>query len=106
MYLQLDDFLTGITGGTTDMEIPGLGTIQVRALEFGEVQAIRTKAGDDEMQLSLHSVLVGMVAPALSEEHLTALHKARPGVIAAISTRILELSGMTDNSEKKVGIGS
>ena len=106
MYLKLDDFLTGITGGTTDLEIKGLGTVKLRALEFGEVQAIRQAAGDDDMQSAKLSVLAGMVEPKLTEAHLAALDKARAGVIGLISQRVLGISGMTAEAEKKVGNGS
>lgn len=106
MYLELDDFLAGITGGTTDIEIKGLGLVKIRALEFAEVQAIRQKAGDDDLQLTKLSVLVGMVEPKLTEAHLAALDKARAGVIGLISQRVLEISGMTSEAEKKAGTGS
>ena len=106
MYLELDEFFTGITGGTADLDI-GIGIVKVRALEFVEVQAIRQEAGDDELQLSLLSIVTGLVEPKLDHEHLSRLNKARPGVISAISRRILQLSGLTEDGEKKqVGTGS
>ena len=106
MYLELDEFFTGITGGTADLDI-GIGIVKVRALEFVEVQAIRQEAGDDELQLSLLSIVTGLVEPKLDHEHLSRLNKARPGVISAISRRILQLSGLTEDGEKKQdGTGS
>ena len=106
MYLELDEFFTGITGGTSDLDI-GIGIVKVRALEFVEVQSIRQEAGDDELQLSLLSIVTGLVEPKLDHEHLSRLNKARPGVISAISRRILQLSGLTEDGEKKqVGTGS
>ena len=105
-YLELDEFFTGITGGTADLDI-GIGIVKVRALEFVEVQAIRQEAGDDELQLSLLSIVTGLVEPKLDHEHLSRLNKARPGVISAISRRILQLSGLTEDGEKKQdGTGS
>ena len=106
MYLELDEFFTGITGGVSDLDI-GIGIVKVRALEFVEVQAIRQEAGDDELQLSLLSIVTGLVEPKLDHEHLSRLNKARPGVISAISRRILQLSGLTEDGEKKQdGTGS
>ena len=106
MYLELDEFFTGITGGTSDLDI-GIGIVKVRALEFVEVQSIRQEAGDDELQLSLLSIVTGLVEPKLDHAHLARLNKARPGVISAISRRILQLSGLTEDGEKKqVGTGS
>ena len=106
MYLELDEFFTGITGGVSDLDI-GIGIVKVRALEFVEVQSIRQEAGDDELQLSLLSIVTGLVEPKLDHEHLSRLNKARPGVISAISRRILQLSGLTEDGEKKQdGTGS
>jgi hypothetical protein len=105
MYLNLDDFLTGITGGTADLDI-GIGVVKVRALEFAEVQAIRHQAGDDDLMAALLTAMTGLVEPKLSREHLEQLNHARAGVIGTISRRILELSGMAEEAEKKVGTGS
>ena len=105
-YLSIDDFFIGITGSAGDLELSGLGTVKVRSLEALEVQQIRAQAGDNEMEMSFLSIVYGMVEPALSRDHLEQLHRAKPGVIAAITRRIMELSGMVEDSEKKVGTGS
>lgn len=105
-YLSADDFLTGIQGGETDMEIDGLGVICVRSLTTTEVQFINTTATGDNMRLSMLAIRYGMVAPTLTDDHLSALEAAKPGVIALIAKRIMDLSGMGADFEKKVGSGS
>lgn len=105
-YLNIDDFFTGITGGEDDLELPGLGSVRVRSLEALEVQQIRQQAGDNDMEMSFLSIVAAMVEPKLDREHIEKLHRAKPGVIALLTRRIMELSGMVDESEKKVGSGS
>jgi hypothetical protein len=105
-YLSIDDFFSGITGSAEDLALPGLGTVRVRSLEAIEVQQIRAQAGDNEMEMSFLSIIFGMVEPALSREHLEQLHRAKPGIVATITRRIMELSGMVEDSEKKAGSGS
>jgi len=105
-YLNIDDFLTGITGGEDDLELPGLGSVRVRSLEALEVQQIRQQAGENDMEMSFFSIVAAMVEPKLDRDHIEKLHHAKPGVIALLTRRIMELSGMVDESEKKVGNGS
>jgi hypothetical protein len=105
-YLSADDFLVGITGGTDDLSIPGVGTIKVRALDYIDVQRINKESAGDEMQAGFLMACSGIVEPKLSADHLAQLQKARPGVIALISKRVSELSGMREDIEKKAGNGS
>lgn len=105
-YLSADDFLTGITGGTEDLTIPGVGTIKVRALDYLDLQRINREAGGDEMQAGFLMAAVGIAEPKLSEQQLEQLQKARPGVIAQISKRVSELSGMSKSAENLAGAGS
>lgn len=99
-YLSTDDFLAGILGESVDYEVAGLGTIKLRSLEMVEVQKIRAATADD-IDTAMQTVIYGMVEPKLSTENLAALGKARPGVINQIGRRIMELSGMVDDDEKK-----
>ena len=105
-YLSADDFLTGIVGGEEDIELTGIGKVRIRSLEALEIQQIRAQAADDEMQMSFLAVLQGLVEPELSADHLSAIQRAKPGIIAILTRRIMEISGMGEDFEKKVGIGS
>lgn len=105
-YLNIDEFLTGIVGGIEDFEIAGLGIIQIKALDYLDVKNITTESKGDELQAGLLIAFKGIVEPKLSVENLEQLGKAKPGIIALISKRVSQLSGMSEDSEKKVGIGS
>lgn len=105
-YLNLDEFLTGIIGGTEDFVIEGLGTIKIKALDYLDIKEITTQSKNDDLEAGLLMVFKGIAEPKLSMENLEQLGKAKPGLIAAISKRVSQLSGMSEDSEKKVGIGS
>lgn len=105
-YLSTDDFLIGIQGGETDVELDGLGTVRIRSLTTVEVQGMNTSAKGDEMHLSILAILTAMVQPRLTQEHLTMLETAKPGIVAILARRVMELSGMGGDFEKKVGTGS
>ncbi len=106
-YLNIDDFFTGILGSEEDLEIADVGTVRVRSLETVEVQQIRAAAGDDEMDMTVRSVICAMVQPKLTADHIERLYKAKPGAIQKIARRIMELSGMIDDGDSpKAGAGS
>jgi len=56
--------------------------------------------------MGLKMAQAGIVTPALTTEQAERLQDSNPGVVAAISKRIAELSGMAEDVEKKVGDGS
>lgn len=105
-YLSADDLLTGIVGGTKDVNIEGLGTVQVRALEYVELKVIDTEAAGDPMRAGLLIAMRGLESPKLGPDRIAQFEKARPGVIATISKAVSELSGLGDDREKKAGSGS
>lgn len=105
-YLSADELLTGIIGGTKDVVIDGLGSVQVRAIEYMEMKLIRQEAEDDEMRAALLLVIRGLEQPKLEGAQLDSLEKARPGVIVALAKAVQELSGLGADIEKKVGTGS
>lgn len=105
-YLSVDDFLLGIQGGETDVELDGIGVVRVRSLTTVEVQAMNTTARGDEMRLSLLAIQTALVQPPLTAGHITMLETAKPGAVAVLARRIMELSGLGAEFEKKVGIGS
>ena len=105
-YLSIDDFLLGIQGEECDVELAGLGVVRVRSLEAVEVQQISTTAAGDNMQMSMLAILSAMVQPKLDADALAALQKAKPGPIATLAQKIMAISGMGVDFEKKVGNGS
>lgn len=104
--LTAEDFVTGITGITEDLTIPGLGTIRVKSLSVLEVKQIDAKAKGDQIETGLLMASSGIAEPKLSSEQLDQLQNARPGIIAQISRRVAQLSGMTAEADPLVGAGS
>lgn len=100
-YISADDFLTGVLGQAADFEVSGVGTVQVRSLTFAEVRSINQAHKGDEEGIALAAVVTGLVQPALSAEQAARLEQARPGVVAELSQRIMQLSGMMDDLPAK-----
>lgn len=104
-YLSTDDFLAGILGEEVEYEIEGLGTVLIRSLQTVEVQRLR-KQYEDEVDMMLGAVMLGLVEPKLQPEHITQLQAAKPGVLNSLGNRIMQISGMVEDAEKKAGSGS
>lgn len=104
--ISKNDFLTGITGKPVELEVPDLGTVKVKALDYLDVQNLVAECGDDQLKLGLMIAFKGLVDPKLDSPEQ--LQIAKPSVIRTISKRVQELSGMVDAAdlEKKVGNGS
>ena len=105
-YVNADDFLLGIVGGAADLEISGVGTIRVRAIDYMDLDRINREAQGNEIMAGFLMASAAIVEPQLTEEQLQLLQKARPGVIAAISKRVQELSGIREDMENLAGGGS
>lgn len=106
-YLNADEFLGGIIGKTEDHEIPGVGTILIRSLDYADVRIIEGQAKGDNLLSALLMAQACIVEPKLSKDQLQQLEKGLPGVIGAISTHAATLSGLRDaDIEKKAGDGS
>jgi len=93
-YLTKADFLAGITLKPQDLEIDGLGTVQVRGLGLAEMNEIRAAIGDNELLLVVHGAHRGLVNPQLSLEDLALLGQANPLVVSEIGKKVFEISGM------------
>lgn len=106
MYLSTDDFLAGIVGGETDVELPGIGTVRVRSLTTLEAEQINAQAKGNNMQISLLAIQTALVKPQLSADNLSKLEQAKPGVVSLLTQRIMALSGMGDDFLTVAGAGS
>ena len=92
-----------------DVEIPGVGTVRVRALSRAEVLMVR-KATDNADSVDGPRVLVlerkmlaaAMVDPVLSEAEVGAWQQvSAAGELDTVMTVIQRLSGMLDDSAKE-----
>lgn len=113
MYVSRDDFLKALTITEEDFEVPGLGTVRIKPLSLSDRAAIQKantgKDGQlDVLEMQTAALIAGMVEPKLTGDDVTALRAGRPGVIDAITLRVMETSGMepSETFEKKVGSGS
>lgn len=108
-YLGNAEFLASLAKQEHDHEIPGVGVVRIRSLTTREVHDLRHRymsKGDDQVGMfQIESLLMAMVDPKLSKENLEAMLEGRPGIIANISDRILELSGLTEESKNGHGGG-
>ena len=105
-YVSTNDFLTGILGEEKDLEIDGVGKVRIRGLDSLEVQRMNQETEGDEIQLSFEAILRGLVHPELSRDDLEALSHGKPGIITFLAHEIIVISGLDEDFEKKVGIGS
>lgn len=107
-YLSTADFLNGITLEPVDVEVKGLGTVQVRGLTAMEMARITDRAKGDSAEVMVLAAYYGLVQPRLTEDDLPALRGAAALRFAPIMQRIMELSGQGDaeKTEGEVGGGS
>lgn len=98
-YLTTADFLAGITLDPVDLDVPGLGTVQVRGLTAVEMATIAERANGSNGELMVQAARYGLLRPALTDDDLPALRAAAAMRFLPIMQRIMELSGQvaTDN---------
>jgi hypothetical protein len=113
MYVSRDDFLKALTISEEDFDVAGLGTVRIKPLSLADRAAVQKantgKDGQlDVLEMQTAALITGLVEPKLTIDDVAALRAGRPGVIDAITLRVLETSGMesSDAFEKKVGSGS
>lgn len=91
------DFLAAITGEPQLYETDGI-VVELRSLTFAESQKIVAQYKDDPAELSFQALVLGLVAPKLDEAQLEQLRSARPGPLMKIAKRVIEISGMAEDS--------
>jgi len=103
-YLSADDFLAAITLEGDDFDVPGFGTIRIRALSLHEVDAVRRKAtvkgGEpDAGKLMAWALYYGLVEPKLPEDAIETILNGSAGKLTAVARRIMALSGLGADEE-------
>jgi len=82
-----------------DVEIPGVGTVRVRALSRKE--ALKTGQIADISERTAHIIAIAMVDPKLSVSEVKAWSAvALAGELDPVDEKIAELSAMTPGAEK------
>lgn len=81
------------------VEIPGVGTVRVRALSRGE--ALRAQSAKGVAAIERAMLALGMVDPALTEDEVKRWQEASPaGELEPITRVIQRLSGMEAGADK------
>lgn len=84
-----------------DFEIPGVGTIRIRALTREEALGLRDR-DLTVAQVELALLQAAMVAPALTGEEIVRWQKASPaGELEPVTAAILRMSGMAKSAPKE-----
>jgi len=109
--LSAEDFLAGILGDPVPLTVPNLGTVMVRGLTLFERKSLAPlfKGEDNNADITLKVVAMGMVEPKLSEKDVERLWKADNAKLQVIGQKIMAMSAVPDEQdtlEKKVGSGS
>lgn len=98
------DFLNAIAGKTEVFEVEGV-TVELRSLDWEEVQQLQTRFGNNYAELTFQTALAGLVAPKVDEAQL---RKGRAGMVADIGNRVGVISGMIKEADNRplAGTGS
>jgi hypothetical protein len=85
-----------------DVEIPGVGTVRVRALSRAEALKVQ-RLGKAEKDA--HTIALGMVDPPMSVTDVQRWAESSPaGEMEAVGRRIAELSGVLTEGAQKSGV--
>lgn len=83
-----------------DVEVPGVGTVRVRALSRAEAMAIEGMKGASAIERKMLSF--GLVDPELTEAEVGQWQKVSPASeLEAVSNKIAELSGLLEGQAKQ-----
>lgn len=85
-----------------DVEIPGVGTVRVRALSRAEAMSVQRLAKKDQ---DVHTIALGMMDPPMSVDDVQRWAEASPaGEMEAVARRIAQLSGVLTEGAQKSGV--
>lgn len=94
---------------TADVEVPGVGTVTIRALSRAEVMRARSdvKSIEDaikrQAELERRMLASAMVAPELTAEEVRRWQRASPaGEIEVVTDAVERLSGLKDGEAREV----
>lgn len=101
-YLDKDALFSRSATREDDVELPGGGTVRVRALTRAEALRIAAeKKGGGTAVLERKLLAAGLVEPQITEAEAEAWQQsASADAVRAVSDRIAELSGMVEGAAK------
>lgn len=100
MTITKEALLTKRPMPTRDVDVPGLGAVQVRSLTRAEVFAFQS--APDPSKLETKMLAAALLAPKLTEAEAEEWAAASPAdEITPVIDAILELSGMKEGADKE-----
>jgi hypothetical protein len=91
-----------VTATTGEVEIPGVGTVKIRALSRWEMMQASKKAGDDPLIQERYILACAMLDPVMGEDDVAAWQKSSvPGEINEVAKAVNKLSGIGPDSAKE-----
>lgn len=101
-YISKDALFTARSLPEEDVEIPGRGTVRVRACTRAEVQAFHKAAGGDSGEAERLTLAAGLVAPKITSGEARLWQEASPaGELRPVVAAITRLSGMDEGAAKE-----
>lgn len=83
-----------------DVEVPGIGTVRVRALSRAEAMLVRKADGTAAVERKM--LALALVDPVLTESEVGRWQKASiAGELEPVTDKVSELSGMTQGAAKE-----
>jgi len=83
-----------------DVDVPGIGTVRVRALNRIEAMHVQSAKGNEAIERRM--LALGMVEPAMTEAEVGQWQKASPaGELEAVTEKITELSALGGDADKE-----
>lgn len=85
-----------------EVDVPGVGTVRVRALSRAEAMKLRKLASSSVEVIERKMLALALVDPVLTEDEVGQWQEASTaGELEAVSNKVSELSGMTDGAAKE-----
>lgn len=88
-----------------EVDIPGKGSVRVRALSRYEVMLLQKSASEDKELFERKALAMALVDPAMSEADVERWMRVTPfGDLNLVTMKISELSGLLDQNAVKEAI--
>lgn len=85
-----------------EVDVPGVGTVRIRALSRAEAMKLRKMSSASVEVIERKLIALAMVDPVLTEDEVGKWQEASTaGELEVVSTRVSEISGMTEGAAKE-----
>lgn len=85
-----------------EIDVPGVGKVRIRALSRAEAMKLRKMSSASVEVIERKLIALAMVDPVLTEDEVGKWQEASTaGELEVVSTRVSEISGMTEGAAKE-----